>query len=180
MNGISKQLLISLISFFFLGAVGGFGVAFYTNSQTAQESQGFSLVESFDKSESFFPVELFSHPALAYSDWSASVRGQVIVRTNNSFTLGALVFDENSKFKLASNGEDVEVRYLQGTTFFFEFPIPSATESIQGTFLEKREVEFSNINVGDILFGNVDFEKIDENDWQTTGRIFSINNHLKP
>ncbi|MDZ4231849.1 MAG: hypothetical protein U1C72_01200 [Candidatus Pacearchaeota archaeon] len=177
MSATRIQLLVILLLFLF-GAAGGFGAALYANPQTIQEP---SEAEPFViENVLFFPEELLFNSVLARSRWSASVRGQVIALDENSFTLGEIVFDENSKFKLEANGETLNVHYVPSKTLFVQFPVLSASENIQGKLLEKKELGFSDIMVGDILFGNIDLEEGDQGAWQAVGKTFSINNHLKP
>lgn len=157
-------LLILLSVFIISGLIGFFGTRILNPKRLP--IQGYPL----SKEQINLPIsqQLLQHPALSL--WSAHVKGKVIGKDDQSFTVAQIIeeFGPKGSYKIkeATNGATLSIIYDQGKTFLKQEPHDDeATKAAQ--------VNFSNLTVGSIVNGSVKIQKTDEG-WEVIGGNFFI------
>lgn len=109
------------------------------------------------------PKELLQNPVL--SGWSAHVKGRVIAKGNNTFTISHVIekfVNRTRTIKDANDGKIMEIEYVPGITMFKQY-----TQS------GIRNVEFGDLAVGSIVNGGITISQ-SNGMWKIIGGSFGI------
>lgn len=112
--------------------------------------------------------ELLQNPI--FSNWTAHIKGRVVAKTNDSFTIAQIIEEYNpdgSTVIKDADGKTMEIANVTGRTVFKKDP---GTKNVQ----DASQVSLPDIQVGSIVSGTVEIQKSAEK-WLVVGRNFFIN-----
>lgn len=162
-------LIIMLLLIFIVSGVLGFFLS--KRLESIKPARGYPVSRDTNL---LLPKELLQNPILSL--WSAQVQGKVVAKTENSFTLAPVKFENDPKTGSTSstdisNSQNMIIIYNKDRTELREIQAVQGTD--ENVSIKHKTIRLSDLELGKIVMGSVDFDKKGES-FEVVGKRLDI------